>query len=511
MRIMHSGSGRQLGLKLIAAVGLVALADYFFWQQQQVGSSWGVLALALAIVAVLVRPAVWRRKGAWIAGALALLYGAALADNPSILALLLFAIALTVTILLPATARFGDGWQWVQRLAFQGVHLPATVISDLLQWSRVRRRSTTKRVKATALLAQLTLPVLGSAIFLMLFSTANPVLETWLQRLHLPAFDPQLLTRALLWLAIFHLVWLQLRPRPLRAVIGTFEGRGDLTTPGFSPSALRLSLIAFNAVFALQNMMDLAYLGGLAVLPEGMTLADYAHRGAYPLIATALLAGLFTLIALRPGSSSARDPLTRRLLMAWIAQNVLLVAMSAERTLDYVRAYSLTEWRIAALAWMALVAIGLVLTAWRMLADKSSSWLINSNLVAALAVLTPFTLIDMGGVAAQWNVRHAKEVGGQGASLDLCYLGSIGASALLPLVELEQRTDLTPAFRQRVQVVRHTVQARVAADQNDDFWTARNARRLAEAERLIGKATIKGALSGYACDGAPMPPPAPLR
>ncbi|WP_163595012.1 DUF4153 domain-containing protein, partial [Klebsiella pneumoniae] len=88
---------------------------------------------------------------------------------------------------------------------------------------------------------------------------------------------------------------------------------------------------------------------------------------------------LFVLVALRPGSPSAADPTIRRLVVLWVAQNLLLVASSILRTLDYVAAYSLTSFRIAALAWMGLVAIGLALICWRMLAGRSAAWLINAN------------------------------------------------------------------------------------------------------------------------------------
>ena len=44
----------------------------------------------------------------------------------------------------------------------------------------------------------------------------------------------------------------------------------------------------FNALFAVQSVSDLAYLWGGMRLPEGLSYADYAHRGAYPLIVTAL-------------------------------------------------------------------------------------------------------------------------------------------------------------------------------------------------------------------------------
>ncbi len=65
----------------------------------------------------------------------------------------------------------------------------------------------------------------------------------------------------------------------------------------------------------------------------------------------------------------------RRLVTLWIAQNVLLVASSILRTIDYIAVYSLTPWRIAALAWMALVAVGLVLILWRMWRGLSARWL----------------------------------------------------------------------------------------------------------------------------------------
>ena len=62
----------------------------------------------------------------------------------------------------------------------------------------------------------------------------------------------------------------------------------------------------FNALFAVQTVLDLAYLWGGVRLPDGMTYADYAHRGAYPLIATALLAAAFVLAAMRKDGRARR-------------------------------------------------------------------------------------------------------------------------------------------------------------------------------------------------------------
>ena len=44
-----------------------------------------------------------------------------------------------------------------------------------------------------------------------------------------------------------------------------------------------ISLALFNAVFAV-NILDIAFLWSGEPLPAGVSLADHAHRGAYPLI-----------------------------------------------------------------------------------------------------------------------------------------------------------------------------------------------------------------------------------
>jgi hypothetical protein len=246
-----------------------------------------------------------------------------------------------------------------------------------------------------------------------------------------------------------------------------------------------------------QNGLDLAFLWSGAPLPGDLTLAGYAHRGAYPLIATALLAGLFVLVTLRPGSTTARSPVVRLLVTLWIAQNLLLVASTMYRTFDYVESYSLTVLRIAALIWMGLVAVGLVLICYRLLRSKSGAWLINANMLAALLVLAGASCVDLGRMAAAWNVRHAREIGGRGVQLDLCYLNELGASALLPLLELEMRPGLPAELRDRVQWLRAKTLRDLAEAQADwHGWTLRGAGRLAAAQAIVAEHRL--------------PPPRPL-
>jgi hypothetical protein len=485
--------------KILLAAALVALADHLFFFQRA-GSTVGLFAAALLIAILVATPAIGRSRPSLIAAGSALLFVAVLGDDPSPLAVFLFLTAAALTVLLPRTKAFDDGWRWTKRLLLHTFLSPVAPLLDSGRLRSARRRRGPARMGAA--LPLLAVPVLGTALFLALFSAANPLISDALARVDLMLVVGGFsIARLAFWLLTALLVWSLLRPP--RILLGPRTVReGELILPGVSPASIALSLAAFNCVFALQNGLDIAFLWSGAPLPGDMTLAEYAHRGAYPLIATALLAALFVLLTLRPGTPTGESATVRRLVYVWIAQNVVLVASTMLRTVDYIEAYSLTRLRIAALIWMALVAIGLVLICVRLWRRKSGPWLINANLAAALIALTACSVLDLGAVAARWNVRHAREVGGAGVRLDLCYVNALGPSALLPLIELESR-PIGPRFRERVSWTRNLIMERLATSQGDwHGWTFRNARRSAEAKRLIAERRLPRFSAGIrGCDG----------
>jgi hypothetical protein len=474
-------------LKLGALIALVWLADFFFYRER-VGATLGmfVIALTAAVVATHWQRLKGRASMLGIAGAFAM--GLALIDDPNLLALALAWGALGFAVLASRSTMLPNAWGWVIRLITQLLTAFERPVHDLGLVRRVRRRGGHAGIMGR--LRLLILPVLGSAVFLALFAMANPLIDDALS-----SFDANMLIggvsplRTAFVIVIALVVWIFLRPSVIS--FGAHDAGLDRPLPAVAPAAsILLSLIAFNVVFALQNGLDIMFLWSGAPLPDGMTLAEYAHRGAYPLIATALLAGLFVLVALHPQSPLADDRRARWLVYLWIAQNIFLVASSIERTLDYIDVYSLTRLRIAALLWMGLVAIGLMLICWRIAARKSANWLINANAFAALAVLSFCSVVDLGRMAAAWNVRHASDVGGTGTALDVCYLERLGPSALLPLIELERR-EIAPDLRQQIELSRATIYYQARENTHDwRGWTWRNGRRLAEAEHQMAAASL---------------------
>jgi hypothetical protein len=230
-------------------------------------------------------------------------------------------------------------------------------------------------------------------------------------------------------------IWPLLRRRVRRKPIPELEPDTAVAAEPSDPDyllgiqAVTRSLILFNALFALQTGLDLTYLWGGANLPGGMSHAEYAHRGAYPLIVTALLVAGFVLVAMRPGGPADNSRLIRPLVLLWIGQNILLVVSSIFRLDLYVAAFSLTYLRLAAFIWMVLVAAGLLLMLIQIVLRKPNSWLIAANAISLALVLYACCFINTPRLVASYNVEHSREISGTGPSLDLKYLGWLGAQA----------------------------------------------------------------------------------
>jgi hypothetical protein len=176
-----------------------------------------------------------------------------------------------------------------------------------------------------------------------------------------------------------------------------------------------------------------------------------------------------------------------------------------------VDAYGLTRFRLAAMIWMGLVAIGLALICWRLLKDRDGHWLIDANVKALLAVLAVVSVVDLSAITAAWNVRHAREVDGSGAALDLGYLRGLGAPALVSLIELERTTD-DPGLRDRLAAVRVDMVRLLERQQSDiRSHTWRDARRQAKVRSLLASRPLAPPKAGdRRFDGSIAPPRPPV-
>ena len=174
---------------------------------------------------------------------------------------------------------------------------------------------------------------------------------------------------------------------------------------GLNPASVLRALVLFNLVIGVQSATDLSILTFGAVLPKGMSLAAYAHRGAYPLLVAALLAGAFAL-ASRPFLAEHRAILP--LLLLWLLQNMVLCGAAMLRLDHYVDAFGLTYLRLYALIWMGLVAAGLGLVAVQIMRNRSNLWLMAGCSLLGLGTLYLCSFLNFAQIIAAQNLARPR-------------------------------------------------------------------------------------------------------
>ncbi len=404
---LETAPARPLLTPLLSATACVALADWLFYDWQ-IGISLALFLGVLGAVAVAGNRVYATRTVQIVMAAIFAAGLLALIEDVNVLSVIVGALA-TALFVIVMTARGNSSWQWnLFEAAIAPLRGPFQLAGDLFVALQQMKQQVPEWLRMGSLIAWI-VPLSVFAVFLGLFSSANPLIEHGLMQIDLRFLSNHSdLQRTLFWLFIACAIWPFIHRRIRRTPARKSEPSPAVAAEPseldylFGAQAMLRSLILFNALFALQTGLDLVYLWGGAALPDGLTYAEYAHRGAYPLIATALLAAGFVLIAMRPGGPAEQSRLIRPLVLVWTGQNILLVISSILRLDLYVAAYS-------------------------------------------LLVLYGCCFVNAPRVVASYNVEHCREAGGTGLNLDLKYLFSLGPQ-ILPVVEprLQKISALQP-------------------------------------------------------------------
>ncbi len=413
-----SRRARANGLRLLLIAGL---ADLLFWRQTP-GLSMALFAVGIFLVACAdVRPRkVLLRPAALLAAAAAPVVELA---QPLSVAFLVAGLSAAIVLCRAPGADAGQVGAAALRLA---ARLPLGGPRALAAWlGSLDLRSAAGQAGVgpgnavlRGALRDWGFPVAGLAAFGALLAEANPLLSRALAQ-DIDVRD--LALRCAFWIGVALLVWPLLdrrAPTPASAPQPSWR----MPRLGINARSTLRALWAFNLLIGVQNVLDLAILTGGAALPDGMSHASYAHRGAYPLLATTLLAGAFALAA-RPYLNTRRS--LGPLLHLWLAQNLLLCLSAALRLDFYVAAYGLTYLRLHAFIWMGLVAAGLALTAWQIGRGLPNRWLLLRAAMLGIGTLYACAFVNFAAIIATHSLTRPEPDWDY-----LCALGPTAAAAL---------------------------------------------------------------------------------
>ncbi len=427
---------RRAPFHMAVLLALILLADWLFWGHGA-GLSLVLFAIALAV-------GVWATSGGKVTVRARIISGALLIIG--LLPVLIYAQALSMVFygatLIGFAAWVGINGQGMVgdllRAGFRFLMLaPMQVVRDIVVAPRGALGDQDWDGLTRNLLRAWALPVVVGSVFLALFMAGNPMFK------HLANQLPDInvdVDRLAFWLLVGVVIWpfLVLRKMRQRMMLPfSVPFAPKVTAPALlNARSVMNSLALFNLMFATQTGLDMVYLWGGASLPDGISLATYAHRGAYPLVATALLAGVFALIA-RPYVQDRRG--VRGLLFLWLAQNIALVAGATLRLDLYVGTFGLTYLRVAAFIWMGMVAAGLVLIGAQLLRAKGNGWLLGRMSVLLVAVLYICSFVNFANLIAASNLSRTQNGAGF-IRTDTGYICSLGPMALPAIVDFERYT-----------------------------------------------------------------------
>ena len=288
--------------------------------------------------------------------------------------------------------------------------------------------------------------VLGPAVVLVLIFTAvfaagNPLFAQFIESLATRATNVWELidltpARIFMWgivatfaLGIFHGTpapdsprwWTRILPR--------------LPRPDFNLAALQSGaiILALNGLFFVVNTLDGMHLWKHHTLPVGIHRSELVHEG----VNATMLAVVLSAIIIAGIFQQDDRVVTRRWLKwfshLWVLQNLALIASSFLRLKFYTQDYMLTEKRIYAGCFLALVAAGFLLLLWFVAQRRSFNWLLGVNVVSTFTLFFALQFGNVAGFVAEYNFGRWER---DKVRLDIAYMAALGPGAWPTLMRI---------------------------------------------------------------------------
>lgn len=201
--------------------------------------------------------------------------------------------------------------------------------------------------------------------------------------------------------------------------------------------------------------------GGKEIIEHtsGLTLADYARRGFFELLAVSVIT--LTVLLLLGGTTNNRQRF-RPLALALLACLILIMISAAQRLLLYMDSFDLTLARLSAAIFMLWLGICLLLVAFNLIRN-TDKFLVAGAVYSAVLLAFALALSSPPQFIANFNITRAKE---NSVPVDFQYLQSLGAETVPVLLN---EFDRLPEYG-RCQLARRWVQEFDLASTEKSDW-----------------------------------------
>lgn len=329
--------------------------------------------------------------------------------------MLMFTLGCATLMLMPRRAGFNP-WLWLRDMLSVPIGFLVQHGADSRKVNKLQAKKKTKKIYSN-LWGYILFPLAFAIAFVFFFAKVNPAWKVVFEYIDILALLS--MSRWFFWLVAGLIIWGFLRMRLMRDLTKAHALPANLET-WVSRTSLVFSLCLFNVIFAIQNGMDV---NAFFQAAGAVDYASLAQNAAYPLIFTVMLAAFYVLLVFDERQAKYHSTPAKYLTIFWVVQNIMLTLTAAYRNVLYVDFYSLTYLRLAAMIWLGLIVLGLVLIIWRLVLNKSNTWLVKGNLLALFSVLYLCCFVSFDRVIADYNFAYSR-------SFDAYYALKIGGPAL---------------------------------------------------------------------------------
>ncbi|MFN2399162.1 MAG: DUF4153 domain-containing protein [Gemmatimonadaceae bacterium] len=236
-------------------------------------------------------------------------------------------------------------------------------------------------------------------------------------------------------------------------------------------------LMVFGGVaglFALFLILQLSYLFGNVpmVTGNGISFAEYAHRGFAELSVVATLCTLLVLASDRYAlrGTVAREGAVRMLQLAVIVETQFLLLSAFRRLAIYEAAYGFTAARLYAQVYLIVVSVVLTMLGWEIWRTVDARRLVRRSAATAALALIGLTYWNHEAWIAEQNLERYKRTG----KLDSSYLASLSPNALPTILAAVQ--NLPPAYAREPLAMLHRVYGSKTTPERQRHWHEWNLR-----------------------------------